>query len=61
MTLWFIGEFSGVKFSRGFQGQKSPWAWTKNAGLILACAFSRHFLKKKQNKKSPQVRAHLGA
>ena len=25
MTLWFIGEFSGVKFSRGFQGRKSPW------------------------------------
>jgi len=57
MTWWFIGEFSGVKFSRGFQGQKSPWVWTKNAGLILACAFSRHFLKKIKQKKPPSARA----
>jgi len=54
MTWWFIGEFSGVKFSRGFQGQKSPWVWTKNAGLILACAFSRQFLKKNTTKKAPK-------
>ena len=50
MTCLFIGEFSGVKFSRGFQGQKSSGFGPKSAGLILACAFSRQFLKKIKQK-----------